>query len=249
MTLLSSSDQWAEMALAGPMARRILAAVADGDVSDAALPVNAIAPVSLLGGRVEGRILRVSYSGELGFELAVPAGHGEAVAEAVMAAGAPYGICAYGLEAMAVMRIEKGYVTHNEMNGTVTADDLGLGGLVARDKVDFIGRHMLDREGLTAADRLQLVGLVPMDPGASFRTGAHVLRDGDAATLENDQGHVTSSTISPTLGHALGLALVKGGASRHGERVTVWNGLAGEVVAATLTAPAFFDPQGLRAHG
>ncbi len=249
VTLLSSSDQWAEMALAGPMARRILAAVADGDVSDAALPVNAVAPMSFLGGRVHGRLLRVSYSGELGFELAVPAGFGEALAEAVMAAGAPYGITAYGLEALAVMRIEKGYVTHNEMNGTVTADDLGLGMLVARDKPDFVGCRMLNREGLRDQDRLQLVGLRPVEPGATFKTGAHLLRTGAEATLENDQGHVTSSTVSPTLGSALALALLKGGAKRHGERVVVWNGLAGEAVTAVVTPPAFFDPEGLRAHG
>ena len=132
--------------------------------SNDAFPHLAARPVTLLGGRVPGRLFRLSFSGELAYEIAVPAGYGDAVAEALMQAGAPYGICPYGVEAMSVLRIEKGHVTHNEIDGTVTAADLGMGRLVSKTKPDFIGRAMLDREGLNDPDRLRLVGLVPLDP-------------------------------------------------------------------------------------
>ena len=130
-------------------------------------------------------------------------------------AGTPHGICPYGVEAMGVMRIEKGHVTHNEINGTVTAADLGMGRMVSTTKSDFIGRAMLDREGLTDARRPRLVGLLPLDPSKLLRAGSHVLRKGDAATLENDQGYVTSGCFSPTVGSFIAL-----GANQRGRRAS-----------------------------
>jgi glycine cleavage system aminomethyltransferase T len=124
---------------------------------------------------LHGRLFRISFSGELAFELAVPAGFGESIADALMDAGREHGIQPYGIEALSVLRIEKGHVTHNEINGTVVPADLGFGKMVSAIKPDFIGKHMVGREGLVSPDRAQLVGVMPLDPKAGFRTGSHIL--------------------------------------------------------------------------
>ncbi|MDX8499028.1 sarcosine oxidase subunit alpha family protein [Mesorhizobium sp. VK4C] len=240
--LASVTDQWAQMALAGPKSRLILQKIVDEDVSNEAFPFLAAKQVSLFGGKLSGRLFRISFSGELAFELAVPAGYGEAVADALMKAGGEHGICPYGVETLSVLRIEKGHVTHNEINGTVVPADLGFGKMVSSAKIDFIGKRMLQREGLNDPNRHQLVGVVPLDPSMSFRSGSHILKKGAAATLENDQGYVSSSCYSPHVGSIIGLALVKRGASRYGEEVLVWNGLCGEHTAARLCHPVFVDP-------
>lgn len=246
--LASITDQWAQMAIAGPKARMVLSKIVDEDISDAAFPFLAAKEVSLFGGALHALLFRISFSGELAYELAVPAGYGESVADALMEAGKDHGIMPYGLEALSVLRIEKGHVTHNEINGTVVPGDLGFGKMVSATKADFIGKAMLQREGLTAPDRPQLVGVVPLDPKQSFRSGSHILAKGSAATLENDEGYVTSSAYSPHVGSTVGLALVKHGPSRHGEEVVVWNGLHGESTLARLCNPVFFDPQNERLH-
>ncbi|MBB4008786.1 sarcosine oxidase subunit alpha [Allorhizobium taibaishanense] len=246
--LASVTDQWAQMAVAGPNSRTILQEIVDEDISNEAFPYLAAREVSLFGGRLTGRLFRISFSGELAFELAVPADFGESTADAIMQAGKAHGIVPYGIEALSVLRIEKGHVTHNEINGTVVPADLGFGKMVSSIKPDFIGKHMLDREGLAAADRPQLVGVLPLDPQTSFRSGSHILKKDDAPTLENDHGYVTSSCFSPHIGSTIGLALVKAGASRHGEEVQVWNGLRNEFTTARLVSPAFVDPQNEKLH-
>ena len=246
--ITSVTDQWAQMAIAGPKARTILQRIVDEDISNEAFPYLAAKEVVLFGGRLTGRLFRISFSGELAYELAVPAGYGESVADALMEAGKNDGLQPYGVEALAVLRIEKGHVTHNEINGTVIPSDLGFGKMVAATKPDFVGKHMLPREGLMAPDRPQLVGVIPLDPATSFKTGSHVLKKDDAATLENDQGYISSSAYSPHLGSTIGLALVRGGASRHGEEVLVWNGLRDEYTPARLCNPVFVDPQNEKLH-
>ncbi|MER8548882.1 sarcosine oxidase subunit alpha [Mesorhizobium sp. M1169] len=246
--LASVTDQWAQMSVVGPKSRAILQAIVDEDISDAAFPFLAAKEVSLFGGQIRGRLFRISFSGELAYELAVPAGYGESVADAIMEAGKLHGIQPYGVEALSVLRIEKGHVTHSEINGTVIPADLGFGKMVSAKKPDFIGKAMLNREGLTAPDRPSLVGVVPLDPNTSFRTGSHILAKDAAAALENDQGYVTSSAYSPHVGSTIGLALVKRGPERHGEEVVAWNGLCGEFTAARLCNPVFVDPQNERLH-
>ncbi|WP_420410497.1 sarcosine oxidase subunit alpha family protein [Hoeflea sp.] len=246
--LASVTDQWAQMAIAGPKARRILETIVDEDISDAAFPFLAAREISLFEGQVTGRLFRISFSGELAFELAVPAGFGEATADAIMEAGLEHGIQPYGIEALSVLRIEKGHVTHNEINGTVVPADLGFGRMVSGKKPDFIGKHMLGREGLVAPDRPQLVGIQPIDPGARFRAGAHILNEDAAATLENDQGYVTSVAYSPHVGSSIGLALVRRGSERHGEEVIAWNGLHNEMTRCRLCNPVFVDPDNEKLH-
>ncbi|OBZ95171.1 sarcosine oxidase subunit alpha [Pararhizobium polonicum] len=245
----SSTDQWAQIAVAGPKSRAILQTLVDEDISDAAFPFLGAREVSLFGGKLTGRLFRISFSGELAYELAVPAGYGEAVADAIMEAGSLHGICPYGVEALGVMRIEKGHVTHSEINGTVIPSDLGFAKMVSTTKPDFIGKAMLSREGMVADDRLSLVGVKPLDPSTTFKTGSHILSDGVTPSLENDQGYVTSSCYSPNLGSTIGLALVKHGPKRHGEHVTVWNDLKNEYTKAVLCSPVFFDPENGKLHG
>ncbi|KQM31015.1 sarcosine oxidase subunit alpha [Rhizobium sp. Leaf68] len=246
--LASVTDQWAQMAIAGPKSRTILEKIVDDDLSNDAFPFLAAKEVSLFGGKLNGRLFRISFSGELAYELAVPAGFGESVADALMEAGKPEGIMPYGVEALSVLRVEKGHVTHNEINGTVVPADLGFGKMVSATKVDFIGKAMLQREGLSAIDRPNLVGVVPIDKNHSFRTGSHILAKDAAATLENDQGYVTSSAFSPHIGSTIGLALVKQGSHRHGEEVVVWNGIRNEYTAARLCDPVFLDPKNEKLH-
>ena len=242
----SVSDQWAQMAVAGPKARAILQDVVAEDISNQAFPYLGAGPVTVLGA-IGARLFRISYSGELAYELAVPARHGDAVADAIMRAGEPHDICAYGTEAMGVMRIEKGHVTHAEINGTVTPDDIGFGRMVSATK-DFVGRAMLQREGLVADDRLQLVGLKPAGTDRRIRAGAHLLARGAQPATANDQGHVTSACYSPSLGHHIALALLKGGRRRHGEQITIWDGLRGEGFDAIVGPPGFVDTENARLH-
>lgn len=239
---LSVSDQWAQMSLAGPKARAILQAVIEDDLSNAAVPFLAVREVRLKG-NLKARLFRISFSGELAYELAVPAGHGEAVADALMRAGEPHGICAYGVEALNVLRIEKGHVTHAEFDGRVTPDDAGLGRMLAASKPDFIGKRLSTRFGLTAADRAQLVGLRPLEADKDLRAGAHLLKDGAKPSTLNDQGWVSSTCFSPTLGGFIALAFLKSGRERYGEKIVVWDQLRGVETMAEVCNPVFVDPE------
>ena len=245
--LASVSDQWAQMAVAGPRARDILARIVDEDLANEAFPFLAAREVSLLGGQLRGRLFRISFSGELAYELAVPADYSEALADRIMAVGQPHGLVPYGTEALGVLRIEKGHVTHAEIN-TVTPGDLGFGRMVSTKKPDFIGRALLQREGLQVQDRLQLVGVKPLNPAEGFAAGSHVLKPAAAPSLANDQGHVTSTAYSPTLEGHIGLALVRQGSERLGEEVILWNGLKEQQVRAQLCSPVFVDPENEKLH-
>jgi sarcosine oxidase subunit alpha len=245
LRLVSVSDQWAQMAVAGPKSRETLQKIIRDDLSDETFPFMSARPVTLTSG-IGARLFRISFSGELAYELAVPAGYGEAVADAVMAAGAKEGICAYGLEALNVMRIEKGHVTHNELDGRVTADDVGLGKMVSQAKPDFVGKRMLDRFGLMAADRHQLVGLKPENPKDVIKAGAHILRQGATPSTQNDQGWISSACFSPVLGHSIALAMIKSGRERHGEKVVVWDKIRKSEAIAEICAPVFVDPDHTR---
>ncbi len=245
---VSVSDQWAQMSLVGPKARLVLEKIVEDDVSNAAFPFLAARAVTLKGG-LKARLFRISFSGELAYELAVPANCGEAVADALMEAGRPHDICPYGVEALNVMRIEKGHVTHAEIDGRTTPDDLGLGKMFAASKPDFIGKRLSSRFGLTAADRLQLVGLRPVDKAKELTAGAHLLKEGAKPSMANDQGHVTSVCFSPVLGRSIGLALLKSGRERYGERIVVWDKLRGhDEIVAEVCSPVFVDPDNSKLH-
>ena len=216
------------------------------NISDAALPYMAARELTWRG--VPARLFRLSFSGERAYELAVPAAYGDSTIRAIMAAGEPLGITPYGVEALGVMRIEKGHAAGGELNGTVTAADLGLGRMMSAKK-DFIGRALAGREALVAPDRWRLVGLKPVDPTQPISGGAHLLPVGAPAQVANDQGYVTSAAHSPTLGHTVALALVKCGHERHGERLRAWDGVRDRDTLVELCPPVFVDPEGTRLRG
>jgi methylglutamate dehydrogenase subunit C len=249
VAITSVSEQWAQFSLAGPNARDVLAKIVDdGQVlSNAALPHMAARAVTVLGG-LSARLFRISYSGELAYELAVPAGYGDALVRAIMTAGRAHAIAPYGIEALGVLRIEKGHVAGNEMNGQTTARDLGLGRLVSSKK-DFIGRAMAMRPGLVDPARPALVGLKPIDRTRRLRAGAHLVAADAVPSPQSDEGYVTSVAYSPTLGHWIALALLANGPARHGQRIRVWDPVRAGDVMAEVVSPVFYDPTGSRQHG
>ena len=243
----SVTEQWAAAALSGPRARDVLAKVVDIDVSNAALPFLAVGECNLHGtaGSIPARLFRLSYSGELAYEIHVPADRGREMWEAVMAAGEDFGIMAYGTEAMSTLRIEKGHVVVGpEADGRTTADDLGMGGLVNAAKW-CIGKPMLARSALTAADRWQLVGLTALD-GASMPRAAKIVADPDHPLPNPMLGHVTSWCWSPNLDAWIALALVANGRRRHGETLWAVSPLANARVRVKIGPPCFIDPEGGR---
>ncbi|MCJ8143628.1 sarcosine oxidase subunit alpha family protein [Ancylobacter sp. A5.8] len=249
VTLTSVSEQWAQIALAGPRSREVLARIVDAgtDVSNDGLPFMGAIAGAVMGG-VPARLFRLSFSGELGFEIAVPARHGEALAKALMAAGETFGITPYGIEALGVLRIEKGHVSGNELTGQTTAADLGLGRM-ASTKKDHIGRVMAARPGIADPERPSLVGFRPVDRTQRLRAGAHFLTPGKAAEVGNDEGYMTSVAYSPHLGHWIGLGLLKDGPERIGYRVRAYDPVRGNDFEVEVCAPGFIDPKGERLRG
>src|SRR5262245_58050512 len=238
---VSVSEQWAQLSVAGPRSRDVLRKVVDAsnDISNASFPYLAAAPLTVLGG-IEARLFRISFSGELAYEIAVPAGYGDRLIRHIVEAGGEYGIAPYGTEALSVMRIEKGHVAGNEINGQTTARDLGLGRMMSTKK-QYIGRVMSQRQALMAVDRPTLVGLKPVDRSRRLRAGAHLLLEGAEPSPETDQGYLTSAAFSPTLGHWIGLGLLAGGPSRHGERVRAYDPVRTGDVSVEICDPVFYD--------
>jgi sarcosine oxidase subunit alpha len=247
VTYVSVTEQWAQMAVAGPKSRATLRKIVDGlEMSDETVPYLAAVETSVLGG-VPARLFRISFSGEHAYELAVPAGYGNMVARAAMQAGAEFGIVPYGVEALSIMRIEKGHVAGGELNGTTTAADLGLGKMMSRKK-DYIGRMMAERPGLVDPSRQCVVGIRPVNAKDRIRSGAHILKRDDRPSMANDQGYVSSVAWSPMLNMWLGLALVANGRARYGEMVQVWDGLRGHMVLGEICDPMHFDKENGRLH-
>jgi methylglutamate dehydrogenase subunit C len=244
---VSVTEQWAQYAIAGPRARALLERVLpDVDLSNTAFPYMAAMKLTWRG--LPARLYRLSFSGELAYEFAVPSQYGDALIRLLMESGADLGVTPYGTEALSVMRIEKGHVAGNELNGQTTARDLGLGRMLAPRK-DFIGRAMARRAALTEAARPTLVGVKPVERGARLRAGAHILPSTTPAHIEDDLGWVSSVAFSPTLGHWIGLALVKNGPARLGERLRAYDPVRGGDIAVELCAPVFVDPEGVRLRG
>jgi sarcosine oxidase subunit alpha len=245
---VSVTEQWAQMAVAGPSARATLQKICTaGELNDQTFPYLAAKEITILNG-LTARLFRISFSGEHAYELSVPADYGNMVARALMHAGAEFGITPYGVEALSVMRIEKGHVAGGELNGTTTAADLGLGRMMSSNK-DYIGRMMAQREGLISPDRETVVGIRPVNKADRLRAGAHILIKGDAPSMANDQGYVSSVAFSPMLDMWVGLALCKRGRERHGEIVQLFDGLRGIHIEAELCDPVHYDRENKKLHG
>ena len=234
----SCTEQWAVASLCGPNARRLMAALCpELDLSPEAFPAMTWQAAKVAG--FETRIFRIGFTGELSFEINVPAGHGPALWQAIMAAGEKYAITPYGTEAMHVLRAEVGFIiVGQETDGTVTPHDLGLGRMVSGKK-DFLGKRSLSRADTSRPDRPQLVGLLADDPAIRVPEGAQLIAGANPAPPQVGIGYVTSSYYSPTLGRGFALGLLQGGHGRHGEAVHI--AYDGNAVRAVVTPPRFVD--------
>ena len=246
--LISTTDGWAQFAIAGPNSRALLAkAVDDLDLSNDAFPFMACAKCSVFGG-TPARLFRISFSGELAYEIAVPARFGDSMIRALMKAGEEFDAVPYGTEALGVLRIEKGHVAGNEITGQTTARMLGLGGMLSRSK-DAIGLKLSEREAMNADDGMRLAGFRPVDRSVILTAGAHFLNPGDPADMAHDQGWMTSVAHSPELGISVGLGFLKRGTDRMGDTVRAYSPVRDQDVLVEVCSPHHVDPDGVRQRG
>jgi sarcosine oxidase subunit alpha len=240
--LTSTTEQWAVVALQGPNARKVLEPLVEGlDLSDANFPHMAVAECSVAG--FPARLFRVSFTGELGFELNVPARHGRALWDKIWEAGQAYGITPYGTETMHVLRAEKGFIlVGQDTDGTVTPQDAGLDWAIGKAKKDFVGKRSLVRPDMVAEGRKQLVGLLTEDPSVVLEEGAQIVADPNQPVPMTMLGHVTSSYWSEALGRSIAMALVAGGKGLEGKTLHI--PMPGRTIAAKVTGVTFVDPDG-----
>ena len=245
--LTSTTEQWAVIAVQGPKSRQVLETLVEGlDISAAAWPHMSVGRGRICG--VPMLLFRVSFTGELGFEINVPADFGLSVWEAVHAAGQAHGITEYGTETMHVLRAEKGYIiVGQDTDGTVTPDDAGLSWAVGKSKADFVGKRSLERASMKSTRRKQLVGLRTKDPGVTLEEGAQVAAKSGQKPPMHLIGHVTSSYASSVLGYSIALALIEGGRTRLGQ--TLFVPMPGGDLEVEVTSPVFYDPAGARING
>ncbi|WP_406201032.1 sarcosine oxidase subunit delta family protein [Streptomyces europaeiscabiei] len=244
----SVTEQWATVALVGPRSRDVLGALAPRlAVSNDDFPFMAWRETAVAG--IEARVCRISFSGELAYEINVSPWDALTLWQALYEAGAPYGITPYGTETMHVLRAEKGYpIIGQDTDGTVTPQDLGMSWVVSKKKPDFIGKRSYARADTLRADRKHLVGLLPEDPGTFLPEGTHLVADSVLPAPPVPMlGHVTSSYRSAALGRTFALALIKGGRDRIGERL--YAPVGDRLVPVTVASPVLYDPEGARRDG
>lgn len=241
----SVTDHWATMTLSGPNSRKLLAEVTDIDLDKDAFPFMTWQEGQV--GGVPARVFRISFTGELSYEVNVQADYALGVWEKIVEAGKKYGLTPYGTETMHVLRAEKGFIiVGQDTDGSVTPDDLGMGWCVGRTKpFSWIGWRGMNREDCLREDRKQLVGLKPVDPNKVLPEGAQLVFDPKQSIPMSMVGHVTSSYMSAAMNYSFAMALVKGGLKRIGERVFAPL-VDGSVIEAEICSPVFYDPKGER---
>ena len=243
--LTSTTEQWGVIAVQGPCSREVIAPLVDG-IDLATMPHMSVRACRVAG--VTARLFRASFTGELGYEINVPAGFTQMVWDALLAAGAPFDITPYGTEAMHVLRAEKGFfMVGHETDGTVTPDDLGLTWMVSRRKRDFVGKRSLLLPDMVRDDRPQLVGLLTTDARVVLEEGAQLVSDAAARVPAAMLGHVTSSYWSETLQRSIALALVSGGRGRIGS--TLYVPMADRIIPVTVVPSVFYDSERKLLHG
>ncbi len=245
--LISTTEAWAQYSVAGPNARKLLQKIIDQDISDAAFPYMGAGNITVCGG-LRARLFRISFSGELAYEIAVPTRYGDALIRKLIDAGAEFDAVVYGTEALGVMRIEKGHVAGNELNGQSTALNMGLGKMVSKKK-DSIGMVLSQREGLNGDSGYRLIGIKPVTEGQPLSAGSHLLEIGAAPVAANDGGWLTSMVYSPHLGSHIALGYLKEGDKKIGQRMRAVNFLNTSDVEVEIVSPHFFDPEGVRLRG
>lgn len=244
--LISTTDGWAQFAVAGPNSRNLLRKVVDEghDISNEAFPFMACGHVTVCGG-MPARLFRISFSGELAYEIAVPARYGNAMMDVLMQAGREFDAIPYGTEALGVMRIEKGHAAGPELNGQTTAHNLGMGRMVSQKK-ECIGNVLSQRPEMIREDAVKLMGLRPVNRGDRLISGAHFINRDAAADMDHDQGWMTSVAYSPSLGHSIGLGFIRSGDTRKGEIVRAVSPVHGSEIEVEIVSAHFIDPEGDR---
>ncbi len=239
------TEQWSQFAIAGPKARDVLKKLEPSfDMSHEALPHMSFVEGKL--GPYPVRLFRISFSGELSYEVATPSNYGLGLWKEILAAGAEFGLEPYGTEALHVLRAEKGYiVVGDETDGTTTPIDVGLDGLVSKKKADFIGKRSLEQSYLKGPNRKQLVGLLTEDPNEVLPDGAYAVRQVKDRPPMEMIGQVTSSYKSPTLGRSIAMALIENGRSKMGETIS-FPLPGGKTVRALITDTVFYDKDGTK---
>jgi len=247
VTVASVSDQWAAMSVAGPFTRDALqAAFPHLDLSNTALPfmgvLDTVGSDALAG--VPLRILRLTFSGELAYEIFTPTHHGMAVWEHVIAAGKPWNMQPYGLEALGSLRIEKGHVVGSEMDGRTTLDDLGAGKMASKTK-SFWGDALRRSPQMARDNRPTLVGLEAVDDKEPPSNGS-ILFFANDELKGHGRGHVTSTTYSKSVGKAIALGLLQGGTAHVGQEIVATSPTQGRTYRLRVVDPCFLDPEGAR---
>ena len=246
LRFISVTEQWAQFAIAGPKSRELLNGLLDSPIDSDSFPYMGCGEVSVHG--TKARLFRISFSGEHAYELAVPSRYGAALFRDLVSRAEAMSGGAYGMEALNVLRLEKGFITHAEIHGRVTAFDIGMNRMVSAKK-DCIGNAASKREGLLDEGRELLVGLKPAGLVKQVIAGGRLFTAGEPADREHDQGYITSTAFSPTLGHSIALGFLRHGRSRMGERVRMVDHLRGIEAELEVCDPVFFDPEGGRLRG
>jgi sarcosine oxidase subunit alpha len=233
---------WGVILVSGPRARELVARLgSDIDFSGEAFPHMAFRTGFLDGMGL--RVHRVSFTGEISYEIAIPAGYTASLWQRLLALGEDLGVTPFGLESLLVMRLEKGFIhVGSDTDGTTLPGDIGYGAVAAKKTFDYVGKRSLMQVAALRVDRLQLVGLAPVDGGSLLPVGGHLLKSSVRSVPAASEGYVTSSALSPALGRPVALGLLQAGRSRMGEDVRVYAN--GAWVEAKVVAPAFYDPQG-----
>ena len=235
----SVTEQWAVASLNGPSSRKILEKLTDTPLDDESFPFMSMQNIQIAG--IPARVFRISFTGELAFEINVPARFGVAIWEAVMEAGKEFDITPYGTEAMHVLRAEKGFIiAGQDTDGTVTPMDLGMDWIVSKKKGDFLGRRSFARSDTSREKRKQLVGVLTEDPNIVLQEGAHIVAQLKDKPPMDMLGHITSSYMSPNVGRSIALALVKDGFNLKGQSFDVPN-IDGGSHRVKITDPIFLN--------
>ncbi len=247
--LISATEQYAQYAVAGPNSRKLLQKIVDTeyDLSNDAFPYMACGELTVCGG-VPARLYRISFSGEMAYEISVAARYGDSLMCTLMAAGEEFNVTPYGTEALGVMRIEKGHAAGNELNGQTSSHNLGMGRMASQKK-DYIGKTLAQRDALCDDKGFRLIGFKPVDKTRSLVSGAHFISQGKPVTTENDEGWMSSVAYSPTLGYSIGLGFIKDGQNRLGEVVNAADPLRNSEQLVEIVSAHFVDPEGEKLRG
>lgn len=243
----SVTEQWAVAAVNGPNARALMEAVSDIAVSRDDFPFMTMREGNVAG--IPARVYRISFTGELAYEINVPARYGRQLWDKLQEAGKQFDLCVYGTEAMHVLRAEKGFIiVGQDTDGTVTPSDMDMDWIVSKTKKDFLGKRSFMRTDTRREGRPQLVGLLTKDPTVVLPEGAHIVAEVKDAPPMRTLGHVTSSYMSPNVGRSIALAVLQGGLKKKGETVTLCL-MNGDVIEATVSSTVFVDEEGERVRG